>query len=147
MITSELRPFLISFGKFLLLGTTNLKNYWCWPEAPLGWIPTSEEPRSKHGGHKHMTQGGVGWILQLDHNGGRQPGEEDHAWQGDQQSSIKFSPQAKIMQICCCIPQMLWASSGTDPPLPAARSNHRPAPRCKDTDTPVGLKMPTRCIL
>jgi len=42
-----------------------------------------------------MTQGGVGWILQLDHNGGRQPGEEDHAWQGDQQSSIDFSPQAK----------------------------------------------------
>jgi hypothetical protein len=91
----ELRPFLISFGKFLLLGTTNLKNYWCWPEAPLGSIPTSEEPRSRHCGHKHTTQGGVGWILQLDHNGGRQSGEEDHAWQGDQQSSIDFSPQAK----------------------------------------------------
>jgi hypothetical protein len=42
-----------------------------------------------------MRQGGVGWILQLDRKGGRQLGEEDHAWQGNQQSNIDFSPQAK----------------------------------------------------
>jgi len=42
-----------------------------------------------------MRQGGVGWIFQLDHKGGREPGEEDHAWQRDQQSNIDFSPQAK----------------------------------------------------
>jgi hypothetical protein len=38
-----------------------------------------------------MRQGRVGWILQLDHKGGRQLGEEDHAWQGNQQSNIDFS--------------------------------------------------------
>jgi hypothetical protein len=32
------------------------------------------------------------------------------------------------MQIFCCIAQILWASSTTDPLLLVARSNHRPAP-------------------
>lgn len=87
---------------------------------------------------------------------GQTAGEEDYAWQGDQQSNIDFSRQAKwkfctvggpkfsksfskvlsepflkrrhYMQIFCCIAQILWASSSADPLLLVARSNHRPAP-------------------
>jgi hypothetical protein len=32
------------------------------------------------------------------------------------------------MQIFCCVAQILWASSGADPLLLVARSNHWPAP-------------------
>ena len=150
----ELRPFLISFGKFLLLGTTNLKNYWCWPEAPLGWIPTSEEPRSKHGGHKHMTQGGVGWILQLDHNGqtagwGRPRLARRSAVQhrfftasqmkilhrrGAQVFQILFQGTERTllkrrhyMQIFYCV-AIFCELPADDPLLLVARSNHWPAP-------------------
>ena len=86
---------------------------------------------------------------------GRRPSEEDHAWQGDQQSSIDFSPQAKwkfctvggpkfsksfskalsepflkrrhYMQIFYCI-TIFCELPADDPLLLVARSNHWPAP-------------------
>lgn len=169
---SELRPFLISLGNFfsawhqqlekLLVLVWSVQKINCnfWKTSVQTWPAQTHETRkcwmdssawSQRGQTARWGRPCLARRSAVQHNFSPQAkictvGGPKFSKSFSKARSRPFPRRRHYMQIFCCIPQMLWASSGTDPPLPAARSNHGPAPRCKATDTPVGLKLPTRCM-